>query len=324
MSPSAAAPLRRQRPTSALRALLGRPGVIVKPGAYDALSARIIEQAGFDCCGLSGYGVSVSTLGRPDVGLTTMNDVVTVCNRVASAVRIPVIADADTGYGNAINVLRTVEEFIKAGAAAIHIEDQESPKRCGHVAGKRIVSIDEACGKFRAAAKVRDELDPDFYLIARTDARGVKGGSVDAVIERANAYLEAGADMIFPDGLTSMEEVKRVCHAVRGPIHYLRTGVSPLLTMAELEDCGVRMVSNATGMLRVAARAMWDYMHDFRKRDIATVKEFFADVKDHPVGDFHGFMGFPEFMALEREFLPAADERYEGTLGYRHEGGKKA
>lgn len=317
-----AAAKRRQRATTALRDLLAKGGVIVKPGAYDALSARIIEQAGFACCGLTGYGVSVSSLGKPDIGLTTMNDVLTVCNHVASAVKIPVIADADTGYGNAINVLRTVEEFIKAGAAAIHIEDQEAPKRCGHVAGKRILPLDEACGKFRAAARARDEFDPDFLLIARTDVRGIKGGSVEAVIERANAYLDAGADMIFPEGLVSLEEVKRVCAEVRGPIHYNRTGVSPMLNLAELDACGVRMVSNATGMLRVAARAMWDYMHAFKARDVEVVKGFLADVKTHPVGDFHGFMGFPAFMELEREFLPASDERYEGTLGYRPEAKK--
>ncbi len=313
----AAAGTRKRRSTTVLRELLAGGGVIVKPGAFDALSARIIEQAGFATVGLSGYGVSVSSLGKPDIGLTTLNDVVGVCGHVASAVRIPVIADADTGYGNAINVLRTVEEFIKAGAAAIHIEDQEAPKRCGHVAGKRILPLDEACGKFRAAARVRDELDPDFVLIARTDVRGAKGGSVEAVIERANAYLDAGADMIFPEGLVSIEEVKRVCAGVRGPIHYNRTGVSPMLNLAQLDECGVRMVSNATGMLRVAARAMWDYMHAFRERDVEVVKEFLQHVKTHPVGDFHGFMGFPAFMELEREFLPAADERYEGTLGYR-------
>ena len=303
--------------TQALRELLSGDEIVVKPGAFDALSAQIIERAGFKTLGLSGYGVSVSLLGRPDVGLTTMTEVVDVCGRVASAVSIPLIADADTGYGNAINVLRTVEEFIRAGAAGIHIEDQLSPKRCGHVAGKQIISIDEACGKFRAAAKARDELDGDFVLIARTDARGVPGGSIEEVIRRANAYLDAGADMIFPEGLVSVEEIKRVCREVRGPIHYNRTGVSPMLALPELKSCGVKMVSNATGILRAAASAMWDYMQKFQADDIAHATAFLASIEKHPVGNFHEFVGFPQYRALENEFLPPeTGKKYDGALGF--------
>ena len=145
----------KEKSTTRLRRLLAQKKTLVKPGAHNALAARIIEQAGFPCCGVTGYGVSVSLLGRPDVGLTTMTEVVMVARYIAQAVTIPVIADADTGFGNAINVMRTVEEFIGAGVAAVHIEDQVAPKRCGHVAGKEVISLDEMTGKIRAADRVR-------------------------------------------------------------------------------------------------------------------------------------------------------------------------
>jgi len=309
----------RKNMGKAFRDLLAQERIIVKPGAYDALSAKMIEAAGFESCGVSGYAVSATLLGKPDCGLVTLDEMVMVSRYVQAAVDIPAIADADTGHGNAINAMRTVEDFIRAGVGGIHIEDQVAPKRCGHVAGKQIIPVEEAAGKYRAAAKVRDELDPDFVLIARTDARGVAGGSVDAVVERAKAYLDAGVDMIFPEGLTTKDELAEVCDRVDAPIHYNRTGVSPMLTLEELDELGVAMVSNATGTLRSAARAMWDYMHRFRDEDVAWQKAFLAEVKDHPIGDFHGFMGFDTLWELEEQFLPAEEivAKYEGSVGYQ-------
>jgi 2-methylisocitrate lyase-like PEP mutase family enzyme len=301
-----------------LRELLAEGKTIVKPGAYDALSARIIQEAGFKAVGVSGYGVAATLLGKPDAGLTTLTEMVMITRYICGAVDIPVIADADTGYGNAINVMRTMEEFIRAGAASIHIEDQVAPKRCGHVSGKQIIDIDEAVGKFRAAARVCDELDLDFVLIARTDARGVVGGSVDEVIRRGNAYLEAGADMIFPEGLTSEEELERVCRELDGPIHYNRAGVSPRVPVERLQQMGVAIVSNAGGALRASARGIWDYMHAFYQDDAEFLERDIAEMDGHPLQDFHGFIGWPEIMDLEREFLPEDDiqSRYEGSLGY--------
>jgi 2-methylisocitrate lyase-like PEP mutase family enzyme len=187
------------------------------------------------------------------------------------------------------------------------------------VAGKQVIPIEEAVGKYRAAAKVRDELDPNFLILARTDARGVAGGSFDDVIERSKAYVDAGADMIFPEGLISEEEIERVCREVPAPIHYNRTGVSPMISKQKLEAYGVKMVSNATGALRVTARAMWDYMHAFQERDVDYVNEFLAEGKDHPTGDLHAFVGFPEIKKLEEEFLPSEEviKRYEGALGFQ-------
>ena len=309
----------KEKSTTRLRGLLKQGKTLVKPGAHNALAARIIEQAGFPCCGMTGYGVSVSLLGRPDVGLTTMSEVVMVARYIASAVNIPVIADADTGFGNAINVMRTVEEFIGAGVAAIHIEDQVAPRRCGHVAGKQVISLEEMAGKIRAADRRRRELDPDFLLIARCDARGVAGGSVDDLVRRANAYLDAGADMIFPEALTTEAEVERCAREIKGPLHYNRTGVSPRLTLDRLNELGIAIVSNATGALRASMIAMWDYMHAFAEDDVAFVKEFTEKHRQHPAGDLHAFVGFGEIKKLEEEFLPSEDvtKKYAGAVGFQ-------
>ena len=309
----------RIKPTTRLRDLLKQKKTLVKPGAHNALAARIIEQAGFPCCGVTGYGVSVSLLGRPDVGLTTMSEVVMIARYIAGAVDIPVIADADTGFGNAINVMRTVEEFIGAGVAAVHIEDQVAPKRCGHVAGKEVISLEEMAGKIRAADRVRRELDPDFLLIARCDARGVAGGSVDDLVKRANAYLDAGADMIFPEALTTEAEVERCAREIKGPLHYNRTGVSPRLTLEQLNGYGIAIVSNATGALRSSMIAMWDYMNTFAQEDVAFVKAFTEKHSKHPAGDLHAFVGFAEIKQFEKEFLPAdeVEKKYAGAIGFQ-------
>ena len=309
----------RASPGAHLRRLLKHGKTLVKPGAFNALSAMIIEKAGFPCCGVTGYGVSASLLGKPDVGLVTLNEIVMVTRYIAAAVSIPVIADADTGFGNAINVMRTVEDFIGAGAAAIHIEDQVAPKRCGHVAGKEVVPMEEMIGKLRAADRARRELDPDFVLIARCDARGVTGGSVDELVRRANAYLDAGADMIFPEALTSEEELGRCAREIKGPLHFNRTGVSPRLNLARLNELGIAIVSNATGSLRSATVAMYDYFQGFAKDDVEHVKRFEAQHKDHPAGNMHAFIGFSEIKRLEEEFLPAAEvlAKYEGSVGFQ-------
>lgn len=317
--PPAVEPVVRERSSTRLRHLLKAKQTLVKPGAYNALSAMIIEKAGFPCCGVTGYGVSASLLGKPDVGLVTLDEIVMIARYIARAVTIPVIADADTGFGNAINVMRTTEDFIAAGVAAIHIEDQVAPKRCGHVAGKQVVPAEEMIGKLRAADRVRRELDPDFLLIARCDARGVAGGSVDELIRRANAYLDAGADMIFPEALTSEAELERCAREIRGPLHFNRTGVSPRLPVARLNELGIAIVSNATGSLRSATVAMVDYFAEFARDDVEAVKRFEARVKDHPAGNMHAFIGFPAIKQLEEEFLPAAEvlSKYEGSVGFQ-------
>jgi 2-methylisocitrate lyase-like PEP mutase family enzyme len=177
---------------------------------------------------------------------------------IANAVPVPVIADADNGYGNAINVMRTVREYIGTGVAGIHIEDQVIPKRCGHVAGRRVIPIGGSVGKYRAADAVRRELDPDFVLIARTDARGATGGSLDEAIRRANAYLAAGADLAFVEGPTSVEEVRRVCREVKGPVFYNQTGVSPRFSLAQMQELGIAVTIIPGATFRATIEAVYD------------------------------------------------------------------
>src|SRR5262245_4622135 len=200
-----------------LRARLTSGPVIVAPGIYDAYGARLVEQAGFEAAYMTGNGVSASLLGRPDVGLVDLTLITDHARRVASCVDIPLICDADTGYGNAVNVRRTVQEFEAAGVAAIHIEDQVSPKRCGQLPGARpVIGLDEAAGKIAAAVAARR--DPDFIIIARTDSAEAHG--LDEAIRRGKAYLEAGADVIFVEmksGPTILDDLKRITSSIAAP-----------------------------------------------------------------------------------------------------------
>jgi 2-methylisocitrate lyase-like PEP mutase family enzyme len=305
------------RATTRLRQLLTDTPMLV-PGCYDALSARVLERAGFPAVYMTGYGTSLALLGLPDAGLATMSEMHLNARYIANAVRVPVIADSDNGYGNAVNVIRTVREYIQTGVAGIHIEDQAIPKRCGHVAGRRVIPIEEAVGKYRAAAAVRRDLDPDFVIIARTDARGAHGGSLDEAIRRANAYLEAGADMAFVEGPTSLEELRRVCREVRGPIFYNQTGVSPRLTADQMKELGIAITILPGAMLRVSLQAMWDFAAGLRAEGPAAEARFIERFKDHPVGDLHTFAGFDQIRAWEAEYLPAEElDKYEGSVGHQ-------
>lgn len=301
------------------REMLQSGETYVQPGVFNAQSALITEAAGFKTICVSGYGLSATMLGKPDVGLLTLTEVVQMTGYICDAVNIPVLADGDTGHGNAINVMRTAEQFIKAGVGGFFIEDQVSPKRCGHVAGKQVIPLEEAVGKYRAAVRVRDELDPDVVLVARCDARGVAGGSLDEVVRRCKAYRDAGVDVVFPEGVLSRDELERVAREVDAPLLYNRTGISPNMTLAEMRNLRIFVVINANGAMRAGARAMWDYLHAFAREDAALDARLKEEIKDHPLADFHAFVGFPQIRVLEQEFLPAADvsRKYEGSLGFR-------
>jgi 2-methylisocitrate lyase-like PEP mutase family enzyme len=289
----------------------------VVPGCYNALTARILARAGFPALYMTGYGTSLALLGMPDAGLATMSEMHANARWIANAVPVPVIADADAGYGNAINVLRTVREYVQTGVAGIHLEDQVLPKRCGHVAGRRVVPLEEAVGKIRAAVRARDEADPDFVLIARTDARGAQGGSLEEAIRRANAYLEAGADLAFVEGPTSVEEVRRVCQEVRGPVFYNQTGLSPRFSLAQLRDLGIAVAILPGVALRATVRAVWDLAAALRERGPLAEAELDQALRGHPMGDLHTFAGFDQIRAWEEEFLSAEEDRYAGSLGHQ-------
>lgn len=282
------------RMTTKLRELIESEEILVAPSAYDALSAKIIEKAGFKAIGTTGYGMSASLLGKPDVGLLTMTEVVDQCKRIANAVNIPVMADADTGYGNPINVIRSVKEFEKAGLAGIYIEDQLWPKKCGYMKGKKVIDMEEAITKIKAALEARD--DPDFLIVARTDADVI---SIDEVIKRGNAYAEVGADLVKPQP-HSMEELVACAKHIQIPLH-IGTGrigrFSP--SVKELIEIGnIKVVTFPTTPLFAATKAMMDFL-DVVKRT-GTIDEFAERLLKFD--DFTDFIGLPEIYELEEKY----------------------
>ncbi len=235
-----------------MRRLIERAGYTMVPGAYDTLTARLVEQAGFEAVYLTGGGYSRAN-GYPDLGLLTLSENVRFIGMTVEAVGIPVIADADTGYGNAVNVIRTVREYEKSGVAAFHLEDQVSPKKCGHYEGKEVVPLVEMVGKIHAAVDTRR--DPDLIVIARSDARAVEG--LQAAIDRVNAYLEAGADVGFVEAPQNFDELKIVGRAVKGPalVNVFEGGKTPPVPAGELEAMGFRLGIYPSQTHRAAIRA---------------------------------------------------------------------
>ncbi len=238
-------------PGRALREAVADATIAI-PGAFNALSARMIEDAGFDAAYLSGAAFSAGELALPDVGLFTLSELTEHTRRIARSVEIPLLVDADTGFGEAVNVERTIRELEAAGAAAIQLEDQRLPKRCGHLSGKSLVSADEMCEKLRAALAARG--NPDLVLIARTDARGVEGFS--QAVDRAQQYLDAGADWIFPEALVDRDEFERFAEAIEAPLvaNMTEFGKSPLLTLDELAELGYAAVLFPVTLLRAAMK----------------------------------------------------------------------
>jgi 2-methylisocitrate lyase-like PEP mutase family enzyme len=252
------------RATRKLRELLAKTGLAMGGGAHDALSARIVEQVGYPLCVVTGAGVSMCR-GYADIGLVTMPEMVENARYVAEAVSIPVIVDADNGYGNALNVMRTVREFERAGVAGIHIEDQDWPKRCGHMFGKRVIPKQEMVGKIKAALDARH--DHDFAIIARCDALMVNG--IEDTLERGEAYLEAGADMIFFEMRESMDEIVAMANRFRGrvPLHFNHSpsGMVPRLHVSEIEKMGFKTACFYVHALMAACKTMREVLIEIRR-----------------------------------------------------------
>ncbi len=287
------------RPTARLRELLARPEPLLAAGAYDALSARMVEAAGFDAVYLTGFGASASLLGRPDIGLLTQTEMVGQVARLAAAVGVPVIADADTGYGNPLNVIRTVQEYERAGVAGLHLEDQAAPKKCGHLAGKVIVPVEEHVARVRAAVAART--DPDLVIIARTDARANEG--LEAAIERARRYGDAGADLLFVEAPQSLEEIARVAEALAGyPLlfNWVEGGRTPPVSLARLTELGYRTVIYPVAALLAASRAVRATLESIRAT--GTAEAVLADGALDDFGTFVTFLGLPEVYELETRF----------------------
>ncbi len=251
------------RTTTRLRELLASPGIVPAPGAYDCLSAAVIERAGFPVVYMTGAGTSISRTGYPDIGLTTMSEMVANAAAIARTVSVPVIADADTGYGDVLQVQRTIREYERAGVAGIHIEDQESPKRCGHLDDKRVVPQEEMVRKLHAALDARE--DDDFTIIARCDALAVTGW--DDALRRCEAYVEAGADVLFLEAIQTREQAMDVTGRFDVPVLYnfVETGKSPLLPVSELEALGFKLVIFPISAMLAALRTMTDLMRELRE-----------------------------------------------------------
>ena len=241
-------------PRQTLKQLLKRNKLLVAPGCFDGLSARLVQQAGFEAAYLSGGAVARS-MGIPDIGLVTMSESIDRAVQVVAAINIPIIADADTGYGNAVNLVRSVREFERAGVAAIHIEDQITPKRCGHLDGKEVISLSEMAKKLEAALATRT--DPDFCIIARTDARGVNG--FDDAVKRANAFAHLGVDAIFFEAPQSEDELAEIPQRVPNIpllVNVFKGGKTPMLPMERLEKMGYRIAIYPSETQRAAIHAM--------------------------------------------------------------------
>jgi carboxyvinyl-carboxyphosphonate phosphorylmutase len=285
------------RKTTRLKELILAPEILVMPGAHDALVARIIEQMGFQAVTLGGYPATASLLGKPDVSLLTMTEMVEYTRRICGAVDIPVFTDGDTGYGNVTNVYRTVREMEQAGVAGMFIEDQVFPKRCGHMEGKQVISIEEMVAKIKAALDAR--VDPDFIIMARTDALAVYG--IEEAIHRGGIYRETGADLIFVEAPKTIEEMKRINREIDGPTlaNNIEGGKTPLLTAKELELIGYNVVVFPISSTYCIAKAVMDLMKELKER--GTTESFLDRII--PFSHFNELVGLQDIRKKEEFYL---------------------
>jgi methylisocitrate lyase len=282
-----------------IRTRLAKGEPLVMPGVFDALSARIATTAGFEIVFVSGYAVSATQLAEPDFGLLTQTEIVAAATRICGAVDVPVLVDADTGYGNAVNVMRTVRELVRAGAAGIFLEDQVWPKRCGHMQGKRVIPVAEQVAKLRAAVEARGS--GDLFIVARTDARAAVG--LDEALARARAYREAGVDALFVEAPQSLEELREIGRSLPPPLvaNMVEQGLTPQLPPDELAAMGFQLIVYPLSGLYAATRAMQEIYARLRS-DGHTL-----DVRDR-------LMTFPEFnrlVGLDEKY--ALDARFGGA-----------
>ncbi len=292
-----------ERPTRTLRRLIQGPEILLVPGVADGINARLVAKEGFKAIYMTGAGTTAARLGMPDVGLLTMTEMVDNAQRIAEASGLPLIADADTGYGGVVNVRRTVRAYERAGVAALHIEDQGWPKRCGHLAGKTVIPTEEMVSKIKAAVDARD--DGDFQIIARTDAVAVEG--YDAAIERAKRYEEAGADIIFVEALSQPEHLREVPRLFKAPVLYnmASSGKTPFLTAAEMQELGFRVCIYPNFLVLAAIPAVTRMLRTLKEQgtpvpmlnEIATFKEFFD------------LMGMDEVRAMEAAYAVSEHAR---------------
>jgi len=312
---------------TAFRRLLRQESYVFTGGIYSPLDAQIAERHGIKAIYMSGYSVALLN-GWPDMGLLTMTEVAKSASMIASAVEIPVIADADDGYGNALSTLRTVQEFVKTGAAGIHLEDQRFPKRCGHIAGKTIVPREEAVGKFKAAAQERDRLDPDFVLIARTDAYGAVGGSLEEAIWRGRAYADAGVDLVWcefskPDrgpAIAFAEAMRKTHPHLPLAFNYSSSfkwhqDAEPF-RFKELGDLGYKFIFITLFGAHASMFSVWNAMEDLVKNEEEAQWTLERTKRGHSTESHHVMARVSHFQEIERRFIPGAAERLRSSDGF--------
>jgi len=286
-----------------LKQLFKRNKLLVAPGCFDGLSARLVQEAGFEAAYLSGGAVARS-MGIPDIGLVTMSESIERAVQVVSAINIPIIADADTGYGNAVNLVRSVREFERAGVAAIHIEDQITPKRCGHLDGKEVISLEEMELKLKAALAARS--DPDFAIIARTDARGVNG--FEDAVKRANAFAKLGVDAIFleaPQSEAELAEIPKRVPNIPLLVNVFKGGKTPMLPMERLEKMGYRIAIYPSETQRAAIHAMRAALSTLKRE--GTTESIDANLTTFK--DRDKVVGLDEWNKIEREFMAVGNAK---------------
>lgn len=289
--------------TTLLKKMLNEKRAVVAIGVHDALSAILAERAGFELIQCSGFGLAGSVLGKPDVGLFTLTEMVEHTRNIVNAVNIPVMGDGDTGFGNAVNVVRTIQEFENAGCAGINLEDQVFPKRCGHMEGKQIISTEEMILKIKAAVYARK--DTDFVINARTDAIAIEG--IDKAIARANAYAGAGADLIFMEAPRSIEDIKRTIKEVKAPVSVnlfdsIKGGKTPLISVKELKKMGVGRVSIPVGSIFASAKGIMNYFKALKDSEDMLAEGRFDLVTTFE--EFKEIVGLHKIKELENQFLP--------------------
>jgi isocitrate lyase len=314
-------------PGATFRDLLRSEPYLFTGGVYSPLDAQIAERVGMKSIYLSGYSMALAN-GWPDMGFLTQTEVARIGAMVASAVEIPVIADADDGYGNALSTIRTVQEYVRSGVAGIHIEDQVFPKRCGHIAGKTIIPLEAAVGKYRAAIDTRNQLNPDFVIIARTDAYGAVGGSLEEAIRRGRAYADAGVDLVWPE-LSSPDREPAVAFAKAmrqsHPNLPLAFNYSSSFkwhkdpnpfTFRELGELGYKFIFITIFAAHAGMYAVWNAMEELVKDEEQAQWRLEKTKVGHPTESHHVMARVSHFQELEKRYIPGSDERIKSSAGF--------
>jgi 2-methylisocitrate lyase-like PEP mutase family enzyme len=305
------------------RELLHDPQLLVMPGGFSPLHARMAEKLGYQAFFMSGSQLAAYVYGLPDVGLLGFREMVEGARRLASVTSMSILADADTGYGNALNVRHTVQEYVRAGVAGLHIEDQEAPKKSGTRAGRRCIPLEEAIGKYRAAVDAARELDPDFVIVARCDMIGAEGGGFEVAVERCIAYVEqASVDAVWINTVQSAEEAREACRRIPGPVIPLFGGPPPAPSLAGYQDMGAAAVLFPGLTTSVGLQATWEHLNDFKARGVDAQREWAERGRESS----YGAVGFADFVTpnldevteLEQRYLTENQQRdYEGTFGHQ-------